>query len=172
MPNAQKIEFVKELTEKLSRAKGIYLADFSGLTVQEAVDFRKKLKEKGVEYRVAKNTLIKIAVEEAKIEGLSEFLVGQTEIAMSYDDPASPAKLFYDFAKEHEKMKVKAFWLEGEVFGAEKFEQIAKLPSRNELLSRFIGDLQSPIRTFAATLQASISTLVATLNGLKASKQK
>ena len=172
MPNAQKIEIVKELTEKLSKAKGIYLADFSGLTVQEAVDFRKKLREKGVEYRVAKNTLIKIAVKEAKIEGLSEFLVGPTGIALSYDDPASPAKLFYEFAKENEKMDVKVFWLEGEAFGADKFEQIAKLPSRNELLSQFIGDLQSPMRTFAATLQASISTLVATLNGLKASKQE
>ena len=172
MPNAQKIEIVKELTEKLSKAKGIYLADFSGLTVQEAVDFRKKLREKGVEYRVAKNTLIKIAVKEAKIEGLSEFLVGPTGIALSYDDPASPAKLFYDFAKENEKMDVKVFWLEGEAFGADKFEQVAKLPSRNELLSRFIGDLQSPIRTFAATLQASISKLVATLNGLKDSKQE
>ena len=172
MPNAQKIEIVKELTEKLTKAKGIYLADFSGLTVQEAVDFRKKLREKGIEYRVAKNTLIKIAVKEAKIEGLSEFLVGPTGIALSYDDPASPAKLFYDFAKENEKMDVKVFWLEGEAFGADKFEQIAKLPSRNELLSQFIGDLQSPMRTFAATLQASISTLVATLNGLKASKQE
>ena len=172
MPNAQKIEIVKELTEKLTKAKGIYLADFSGLTVQEAVDFRKKLREKGVEYRVAKNTLIKIAVKEAKIEGLSEFLVGPTGIALSYDDPASPAKLFYEFAKENEKMDVKVFWLEGETFGADKFEQIAKLPSRNELLSQFIGDLQSPMRTFAATLQASISKLVATLNGLKASKQE
>ncbi|MCH8272444.1 MAG: 50S ribosomal protein L10 [Candidatus Marinimicrobia bacterium] len=172
MPNAQKIEIVKELTEKLSKAKGIYLADFSGLTVQEAVDFRKKLREKGIEYRVAKNTLIKIAVKEAKIEGLSEFLVGPTGIALSYDDPASPAKLFYDFAKENQKMDVKVFWLEGEAFGADKFEQIAKLPSRNELLGRFIGDLQSPIRTFAATLQASISKLVATLNGLKDSKQE
>ena len=172
MPNAQKIEIVKELTEKLSRAKGIYLDDFSGLTVQEAVDFRKKLKEKGVEYRVAKNTLIKIAVEEAKIEGLSEFLVGPTGIAMSYDDPASPARLFYDFTKENEKMDVKAFWLEGEVFGAEKFEQIAKLPLRIELLGRFIGDLQSPMRTLAATLQASMSKLVGTLNGLKDSKQE
>lgn len=172
MPNAQKIEIVKELTEKLSKAKGIYLTDFSGLTVQEAVDFRKKLREKGVEYRVAKNTLIKIAAEEAKIEGLSEFLVGPTGIAMSYDDPASPAKLFYDFAKENEKMDVKAFWLEGELFEADKFEQIAKLPSRNELLSRFIGDLRSPMRTLAATLQASMSKLVGTLNGLKDSKQE
>ncbi len=172
MPNAQKIEIVKELTEKLSKAKGIYLTDFSGLTVQEAVDFRKKLREKGVEYRVAKNTLIKIAVEEAKIEGLSEFLVGPTGIAMSYDDPASPAKLFYDFAKENEKMDVKAFWLEGELFEADKFELIAKLPSRNELFSRFIGDLRSPMRTLAATLQASMSKLVGTLNGLKDSKQE
>jgi len=163
MPNAQKLEIVKEFTEKFSRAKGIYLADYSRLTVQEAVEFRKKLKEKGVEYRVAKNTLMKIAVKDANIEGLSEFLVGPTGIAISYDDPASPAKLFYDFAKENDKMDVKAFWLEGEIFGAEKFEQVAKLPSRNEMFSRFIGDLQSPMRTLAATLQASMSKLVGTL---------
>ncbi|MCH7819947.1 MAG: 50S ribosomal protein L10 [Candidatus Marinimicrobia bacterium] len=172
MPNARKLEIVKELSEKLSKAKGIYLADFAGLTVQEAVDFRKKLKENGIEYRVAKNTLIKLAAKEAKIEGLSEYLVGPTGIALSYDDPASPAKLIYDFAKENEKMDVKAFWMEGELFGAEKFEEVAKLPPRNELLSRLIGDLQSPMRTLAATLQASMSKLVATLNGLKDSKQE
>ena len=172
MPNAQKIEIVKELSEKLSKAKGIYLADFTGLTVKEAVDFRKKLKDNGVEYLVAKNTLLKIAAKEANIEGLSEYLVGPTGIAMSFDDPASPAKLIYDFAKENEKMEVKACWMEGEVFGAEKFEDIAKLPSRDELLGRFIGDLQSPMRTLAATLQASISKLAATLNALKDSKQE
>ena len=92
------------------------------MTVQEAVDFRKKLKENGIEYRFAKNTLIKLAAKEAKIEGLSEYLVGPTGIALSYDDPASPAKLIYDFAKENAKMDVKAFWMEGELFGAEKFE--------------------------------------------------
>ncbi len=172
MPNAQKIEAVKELVEKLSKAKGIYLADFTGLTVQEAVEFRRKLKENGIEYRVAKNTLIKIAAEEAKIEGLSEYLVGPTGIALSYDDPASPAKIFYEFAKENEKMNVKVCWMEGELFGAEKFVEIAKLPPRNELLSRLIGDLQSPMRTLAATLQASMSKLVGTLNSLKDTKQE
>ncbi|TFB11876.1 50S ribosomal protein L10 [Candidatus Marinimicrobia bacterium MT.SAG.3] len=142
MPNAQKIEAVKELVEKLSRAKGIYLADFTGLTVQEAVEFRRKLKENGIEYRVAKNTLIKIAAKEAKIEGLSEYLVGPTGIALSYDDPASPAKIFYDFAKENEKMNVKACWMEGEMFGAEKFVEIAKLPPERRIV-------KSPYRGFA-----------------------
>ncbi len=170
MPNAQKEAVIKELTEKFSKAKGIYLTDFSGLTVQEAVDFRKKLSENGVEYRVAKNTLIKIAAEEVKIDGFSEYLVGPTGLALSYDDPAVPAKLIHEFSKEKEKMEVKACWFEGEIFGAEKFEEIAKLPSRNELLSRLIGDFQSPMRTLAATLQASMTKLVGTLNSLKDAK--
>jgi len=167
MPNAQKEAVVKELAEKFSKAKGIYLTDFSGLTVQEAVDFRRKLSENGVEYRVAKNTLIKIAAEEVKIDGFSEYLVGPTGVALSYDDPAVPAKLINEFSKEKEKMEVKVCWFEGEIFGAEKFEEIARLPSRIELLSRLIGDFRSPMRTIAATLQASMTKLVGTLNSLK-----
>ena len=172
MPNPQKEELVKELTDKLSRATGVYITDFTGLTVEEAIDFRRKLTAVGVEYRVAKNTLIDLAAKGAKIEGLSEYLVGPTGIALSYDDPASPAKVISDFTKEHDKMEVKACWFDGEVFGADKFSLIAKLPSRNELFSRLMGDLQSPMRTLAATLQASMTKLVGVLDAFKNSKQE
>ncbi|MCH8928428.1 MAG: 50S ribosomal protein L10 [Candidatus Marinimicrobia bacterium] len=172
MPNPQKEEIVKELTEKLSKATGIYITDFTGLTVEEAVEFRRKLGAVGVEYRVAKNTLIDLAAKGAKIEGLSEYLVGPTGIALSYEDPATPAKVISDFTKEHDKMEVKACWFDGEIFGADKFSEIAKLPSRDELFSRLLGDLQSPMRTLAATLQASMTNLVGVLDAFKSSKQE
>ena len=172
MPNPQKVEMVKELTEKFSRAKGIYFTDFTHLTVQEAVEFRRKLREMGIEYKVAKNSLINIAAGDANLADISEYLVGPTGLALSYEDATSPAKIIYDFSKEHEKMRVKACWFDGELFGADKFSEIAKLPSRDELFSRLIGDLQSPMRTFAATLQASMSKVVGVLASLKESKEE
>ena len=172
MPKPQNEEIVKELTDKFGKATGVYITDFTGLTVQEAVDFRRKLSAVGVEYRVAKNTLIDLAAKGAKIKGLSDYLVGPTGIALSYDDPASPAKVISDFTKEYEKIEVKACLFEGELFGADKFSEIAKLPSRDELFSRLVGDLQSPMRTLAATLQASMMKLVGVLGSLKNSKQE
>ena len=172
MPNPQKIEAVKELSEKFSKAKGIYLTDFTHLTVDEAVEFRKRLREKGIEYKVAKNSLINIAAGEANLTGFSEYLVGPTGLVLSYEDATSPAKIIYDFSKEYDKMKVKACWFDGELFGADKFAEIAKLPSRNELLSRLIGDFQSPMRTLAATLQASMSKMVGVLTSLKENKEE
>ncbi len=170
MPNPQKVEAVKELSEKFSKAKGIYLTDFTYLTVDEAVEFRRKLSAIGIEYTVAKNSLINLAAGEASLTGLSEYLVGPTGLVLSYEDAGKPAKIIFDFSKEHEKMYVKACWFDGELFGAEKFGEIAKLPSRDELLSRLIGDLQSPMRTLATTLQASMSKMVGVLTSLKENK--
>ena len=172
MPNAHKEEIVKELTDKLRKATGVYITDFTGLTVSEAVEFRRKLSAAGVEYRVAKNTLIDLAAKEAKIDGLSDYLVGPTGIAFSYDDPAAPAKVISDFTKEYEKIEVRACWFDGEIFGADKFSEIAKLPSRDELFNRLLGDLQSPMRTLAATLQGSMTKLVGVLDSFKNSKQE
>ena len=171
MSKPEKILLVEELSTKLADAKGVYLTDFTGLTVSEAVDFRNKLREKeGVEYRVIKNTITNLAIKESDKEGLSEYLVGPTGIIMSFNDAVAPAKVLYDFAKDSENIKLKACWLDGEIYTLEKFEKLARLPSKDELLSKLLSGLQAPMQNLVGVLNASMQNLAGALNALKNQK--
>jgi large subunit ribosomal protein L10 len=108
MPNKKNLQQVKELTEKLEKAKAIYFTDYIGLDVGSITELRSEFYQNSVEYYVAKNTLLKIAAEKNNIKGLDEFLLGPTAIAISYDDPTSPAKIIKEFAKKFEKPTVKS----------------------------------------------------------------
>ena len=170
MPSTFNKEQVIELTEKLEKAKAIYFTDYLGLDVGSVTELRKIFFEQGIEFRVAKNTLIKLAAENNKIEGLEDFLSGPTALAISYDEPTKPAKVINNFAKEHEKPEVKGILFEGEVLQGDRFESIASLPSREELLSHFVGTIQSPLSGLVRVLHASMSNMVYVLTNLKDSK--
>jgi large subunit ribosomal protein L10 len=170
MPNKKNIQQVTELTEKLEKAKSIYFTDYIGLDVSSITELRSEFYKNSIEYYVAKNTLLKIAAENNKIEGLEEFLTGPTAIAISYDEPTSPAKIIKDFAKKFEKPAVKGILFDGEVLDGDKFKAIADMPSRDQLLSMFVGSLQSPLTKLAGTLNATMSNLVGVLNSLKEQK--
>ena len=170
MPNTFNKEQVIELTEKLEKAKAIYFTDYLGLDVSSVTELRKIFFEQGIEFRVAKNTLIKLAAENNKIEGLEDFLSGPTALAISYDEPTKPAKVIKKFAKEHEKPEVKGILFEGRVLQNDRFESIASLPSREELLSQFVGTIQSPLSGLVRILNASMSNMVCVLTNLKDSK--
>ncbi len=170
MPNKKNIQQVTELTEKLEKAKSVYFTDYIGLNVGDITKLRAKFFENSVEYYVAKNTLLKIAAENNKIEGLEEFLTGPTAIAIAYDEPTVPAKILKDFAKKYEKPTVKGMLFDGEVLDGSKFKGIADMPSREELLSIFASSLQSPLVKLAGTLNAAMTNLVNVLDSLKAQK--
>jgi len=170
MPNTKNIQTVEELSGKFQKAKAVYFTDYIGLDVASITDLRSQFFQSSVEYRVAKNTLIKLAAEKNDINGLDEFLTGPTAIAIAYDEPTVPARVLKKFTKSHKKPVVKGILFEGKLLGGDEFEMIADLPSREELLSKLVALLKSPMTQFVNTLSGPLTGLVGTLKSLKDKK--
>ena len=145
---------VKILSEKILNAKGIVVVDYRGITVEQATKLRNDLRKENVEYRVAKNTLIKIAIKGTEYEGLAEYLEGPTAIAISHEDCTAPARIVANNAKDAENLKLKASWVEGSIYDAAGTEQIAKIPSKETLIAQVLGGFNSPITALAYTIKA------------------
>jgi len=170
MPNQKNIDNVKELSDKLSKAKSVYFTDYIGLNVSDITILRKKFFESNVEYLVVKNTLLKIASVENKINLEDELFAGSTAIAISYDEPVAPAKVIKGFLKEHDLPSIKGVLFEGSYLPASDFNKIADLPSKEESLTKFVVMLKSPVKNFASLLSSPMVNLVNALNGLKSNK--
>lgn len=143
---------VDEIKEKLEKAQAAVVIDYMGITVAQADEMRKKLREADVDYTVYKNTLAKRAIEGTPYEALGEVLEGPSAFAISYDDATAPARVINGVIEEYKKMEFKAGVIEGEFFDAEGVKQIAKIPSRENLIAKFMGSIQSPITNFARVL--------------------
>ena len=170
MPNKKNIEQVKELSESFSRAKAIYFTEYHGLNVGDITKLRSEFFKADVEFKVAKNTLIKLAAEENKIDGLEEILKGSTALAIAYEEPVSPAKVIKEFTKENELPSVKGILFDGELMPGEDFKRLANLPSKEELLSKLVSMLNNPLQKFVSTLNAPLQNVVGALNNLKEQK--
>tara|TARA_B100000427_G_scaffold133646_1_gene111201 strand:+ start:918 stop:1436 length:519 start_codon:yes stop_codon:yes gene_type:complete len=170
MPSVKNIDSVKELTDKLDRAKAVYFTDYLGLDVVSVTKLRKSFVEKDVEFTVAKNTLIKLAAKELGISGVDEFLKGPTALAFSYDEPTDPAKVIKEFLKDFDKPSVKGMIFDGEIFASDQFDKVANLPSKEQLLSKLVGMLNSPMSKLSSTLGSSVSGLLGTLTQLNSKK--
>ena len=170
MPSKNNIEKVKELSELISKAKAIYFTEYHGLNVTEVTKLRREFFKANVEYKVAKNTLIKLAAKDSKIAGIDQFLTGSTALAISYDQLVSPAKIIKEFNKNSDLPNVKGILFDGEVIAGEQFNRIADLPSKEESLSKLVAMLQSPIQKFASTLSSPMQNIVGVLNSLKKNK--
>jgi large subunit ribosomal protein L10 len=170
MATQEKIEIVQAYADKFKSAKSVYLTDFSGIDVPTITEMRKKFRESNIEYKVLKNRLAKRSLQAADINALDEHLTGVNAFVISYDDPVAPAKIIKDYNKKKELLKLKVVYLEGQVFAAEKAAALADLPSREELLAKFVGLLQAPIAKLLATLQAPMQKLAGTLDAVKNSK--
>ena len=144
MPNIKNIEQVKELKETFSKAKAIYFTEYHGLNVGDITKLRSEFFKADVEYKVAKNTLIKLAAEQNMISGLDEVLIGSTAIAIAYDEPVAPAKVIKEFTKDNDLPTVKGILFDGEFLPGEEFKKLANMPSKEELLSQLVAMLNSP----------------------------
>lgn len=140
---------VEEIREKFSNAKSAILVDYRGLTVGEATELRANFREAGVEYKVYKNNLVKLAIKDSSFEGLTVDLKGPSAIAFGYEDPVTPAKVVKDFSKDHKNLELKAGVVEGTYYDTAKIIEIADIPSREVLLQRLVGSFQAPISNFA-----------------------
>ena len=172
MPSQKNIDEVKVLTDKLETASAVYFTDYLGLDVESITNLRSEFFHASVEFRVTKNTLLKLAAEKMNIEGLDNFLVGSTAIAISFDEPTSPAKVLKSFTKEHDKPNVKAILFDGEVLEGSEYKKFANLPSKDELLSKFVIMLNSPMTILARTFRSPMENLVNVLNNLKNEKSE
>lgn len=143
---------VDEIAELINGAQSIVLVDYRGLTVDEDTRLRRSFREAGVEYKVYKNTLIKRAVAGTAFEAVSEILEGPTAIAVSKTDATAPARLIFQNIKEMPNLEVKGGVVEDQYYDAAGMEQISKIPSREVLLGKLLGSIQSPIANLARVL--------------------
>ena len=170
MPTQIKKEIVEEVQSKMQNSSGVYFANYKGMNVSQVNNLRRDFRNEGVEYKVVKNNLTKIAAKNAGFDGLDGLLVGQIGIAFSENDPTAPARVIKKCIKDKNPLDVVGILFEGQMFDASKYEELASLPSREELLSKLVGGLSSPMSKLVGTLGGSMSKLVGTLNGLKEQK--
>jgi large subunit ribosomal protein L10 len=163
----QKEEIVQEIADKLSRAQAMVLVDYRGLNVAEVTDLRSKYRAGDVDYKVYKNTMMRRALEKAGIEGLEEHLTGPNAVAFSYDDPAKAAKITRDFAKENDKLVIKAGMVDGAILDIAGVESLAKLPSKEVLVAQVLGTMNAPIQGLATVLNGTISGLARCLDQIR-----
>ena len=143
---------VQAIVEDLTDAQSAVIVNYCGLTVAQDTELRKQLREAGVIYKVCKNTMMKRAFEGTDFAQLDEYLEGPNAIAISKEDATAPARIICDFAKKAEALEVKAGVVEGSVYDAAGIQELSKIPSREVLLSKLLGSLQSPITNLARVL--------------------
>ncbi|MBQ2981816.1 MAG: 50S ribosomal protein L10 [Lachnospiraceae bacterium] len=144
---------VDQISEELNGAKAAVLVDYRGLTVEQDTELRKQLREAGVVYKVYKNTMINFAVKGTEFEELSKHLEGPTAIAISKEDATAPARILFNFSKNAPKLELKAGVVDGTYYDEKGIQVIATIPSREELLSKLLGSIQSPITNFARVIK-------------------
>lgn len=149
---AKKQEEVTKLAAKIKIAKLVILADYRGITVQDVTALRAEFRKSESEYSVVKNNIIKRALAECKIEGLDDVLEGPTAILIDQNDYLAPAKTLYNYIKKNDFYKIKGAILEGKVISVEEIIELAKLPSKEELLSKLAGSLLGTISKLAVGL--------------------
>ena len=143
---------VQEISENIKDAQSVVVVDYRGLTVAEDTQLRKALREAGVSYKVYKNTLVNFAIKGTDFESLSDVLEGPNAFAISTTDATAPARVIAKFAKTAPALEIKAGVVEGTFYDADGMKAIATIPSREELLSKFLGSIQSPITNFARVI--------------------
>jgi len=169
LTRAQKEELVKNLREKFEKAQAVFVTSFRGLTVAESNELRKSLRESGAEYRVVKNTLLKIASAETSAEPIKDFIEGPTGIAIAYEDPVAVAKILSEFVEDHEALVLRGAVLQGKPITVEGIKALAKLPPKEILMAQLLGLLQAPP---AKLVQLLANVLRSFLYVLKAIEEK
>lgn len=167
----EKQAIVAELKGKLTETKGAVLADYRGLTVAQDTKLRRKLREAGVEYKVVKNTMLRLAAHDLELQGLDPYLEGPSALAISSVDPVAPAKIIAEFAKEFKALEIKAGLVEGKVIDAAGVKALANLPPREVLIAKMLGSMQSPISGLANVLQGTIRNVVYVLDAVRKQKE-
>ena len=171
MKKEQKIQEIQILKEKLTKAVNLIITDHTGINVADISVLRRKLKDGGAEIRVAKNTLLKLAVADTDLELLNKHFEGPTSIIFGYDDPTVPVKIIFDSIKEFEKPIFKSLIYEGKEYDFSFFKRLAELPSKDQVLAGLIGTLDGAISQFLSVLEGATRDFIGTIDALAESKK-
>lgn len=172
LTRAQKDQQLQLLKSELVPAAGLFVMDFTGLTVAEVTELRRKVREAEGRYLVVKNTLARIAVKGSANEPLTPLLDGPTAVAYTNKDVVALAKVLAEFAKSHEKLQFRGALVEGRLLDAESAKRMALLPSKQELVARLLFLLQSPMRRLVVALNWPVKSLAVTLKQVAEAKQQ
>ncbi len=168
----QKQEQIDALKGLLAPANGLFVMDFTGLSVGEVTELRRKVREANGSYRVVRNTLAKLALAETDHGALRELLTGPAAVAYTASDAVMLAKALADFAKTHEKLHFRGGLVEGHLLDAQQAKQVAALPSRKELVAKLLFLLQSPMRRLVTVLSSPVRGLAVSLHQIAEEKQR
>lgn len=166
----QKGQAISHFTGGLAQATNAFVLDFKGITVPQVTELRKQVRESGSDYVVVKNTLALIAVQDSSLTKLKEHFSGMTAVAYNTTDPVALAKVLTKFAKDVPNVKFKGALLAGQVVAAGEIQNIANLPTREELLAKLLYLMQHPIRGLAVVLNGTIRNVAVVLDQI--AKQK
>ena len=167
----EKQKIAEDLRDRLSKSAIIVLTDYKGLDVAAMNDLRRRLRAEEIEYQVVKNTLLIRAAEDNDIALIKDYFKGPSAIALSYDDPVAPAKVLSEFAKENDKLEIKAGVMNGQVLDANAIKALAKLPSREVLLGQLLSALNAIPTSFVRTIAEVPRSLVSVLAAIRDQKE-
>lgn len=171
LTKAQKSEILKDLIKQIKDAKSTVFANFQGLSVKDTKDLRRRLREKGVNFKVSKKTLIRLAAKEAGFDEIPDDLFeGPIGAAFSNQDETAAANLIYNYSKTNKNIQLRGALFDGRVLSLDETRQLAQLPSKQELLSKFVYLVKYPIQGFHSVLYNTISGFVRALNCIKEQK--
>ena len=173
----QKKAIVANLKEILTSSQGVVITSYKGLTVAQDTALRVELRKAGVSYHVIKNTMTRIAAQEAGFEGMIQYLEGTTALAYSADDAVAPAKIISEFIKKNnladeEKLVIKGGIVDGQVVTAEEVKAIASLPSREVLIAKLLGSMQAPVSNTVGVMGAMLRSIVNVLDAVRKQKEE
>ncbi len=151
-----KVEAIASAKTTFENFSDYIFTDYRGLTVEQITEFRNQLRAKNADYRVVKNNFARLALEEMKIDNVSEYLTGPTAVALGKEDTNEVAKILFDFAKNVPALQVKGAYVEKEVYDAKKIEAFSKLPGKKQLIAMIMSTINAPVQKLAATLQAYV----------------
>lgn len=167
---SQKRVVIDNISTRMKAAKAIVFADYRGLTVEQDTELRNALRKAGVDYKVVKNTLTRIAADENGLGGLDSYLNGPTAMASSQTDPVSPAKVLSEYAKKFDKLNLKVGVVEGKVIDQSGIKALAELPPKEVLIAKVLGGFNAPLAGLVNVLNGNIRGLVVALNAVAEKK--
>jgi len=171
MPNAQKIEDVAGIKALFEKHNAFFVTDYHGLNVSDLTALRRNLRKKNVTYLVAKNSLIKVAANQAGVKGIDEHLIGPTAVAFAKDDAPAAAKILHDLFREKEKPRMKVFIVEDILFSGNDIKKLADMPSREVLLSMIASAVEAPLVGVVNAINAVFQELLGTIEALAEKKK-